>query len=91
MNIKSLLLVFTLVPPSSVFAEAYDNNRATAATKLEGLATELQLTADQKSKLEAIFNERHEKIRAIREETQNRIKDILTDEQLEEWEASKKY
>lgn len=73
-------------------AVGYENVNETAPeTKLEHLSNELQLTADQKAKLEAIFNERHEKIRAIREDTQNRVKAVLTEEQQTNWEAMKKH
>ena len=57
--------------------------------KIDRLSNELQLNADQKAKLEAIFNEKHEKIHAIREESQNRIKEILNNEQFNIWESIK--
>ena len=59
-------------------------------SRMEVLSDELQLTADQKSSLEAIFNDKHEKYRAIREETQSRIRALLTAEQFEQWSAIKK-
>lgn len=59
-------------------------------TRLERMINELQLTAEQKSALEAIFNEKREKVREIREDTQSQIKDVLTDEQLEKWDELKR-
>jgi len=77
--------------PITALADTAENvNEVAANNKMERLSNELQLTADQKAKLEAIFNERHEKIRSIREETQNSIKEVLSEEQFITLEAMKK-
>lgn len=75
-----ILLLCLLAVPGRVGAEA----------GMEYLSDELQLTADQKARLEAIFNEKHEKYRAIREETQGRIREVLSAEQLEKWNSLKR-
>ncbi|MDD4913469.1 MAG: hypothetical protein PHW13_00355 [Methylococcales bacterium] len=85
MNKKMLFFVVALpllTPPAT--AMAGDSSR------MEYLSDELQLTADQKARLEAIFNEKHERYRAIREETQTRIRDVLSEEQLDAWNKLKK-
>ena len=60
-------------------------------TGMDELSDELQLTADQKSRLDQIFNDKHEKYRIIREETQSKIRALLSDEQLEKWNTLKRH
>lgn len=77
--------------PSNASAAFNDEGRdVQSERKLEHMSKELQLSADQKAKLEAIFNEKHEKFRAIREEAQNRIKGVLSEEQITKWDELKK-
>ncbi|WP_347985757.1 hypothetical protein [Methylomonas sp. AM2-LC] len=71
------------------YAESVDETLTTP--KFERLSNELQLSAEQKAKLAEIYNEKHEKIRAIREETQERIEELLNDEQLTKWDTLKKH
>ena len=87
-----MLTLVTAILPSltAVAAPGENGDEAASDRKLEHLSKELQLSADQKAKLEAIFNEKHEKFRAIREESQNRIKEVLSAEQLTVWDAMKK-
>ena len=79
------LVISILFLPSLVVAE-----EIVSGQKLEHLSDELQLSSEQKARLEAIFNEKHEKIRAIREETQQRVKAVLSDEQLLKWQSEKR-
>lgn len=72
-------------------AAANDNGiEGQAEPRLDRLSRELELDADQKARLEAIFTEKHEKYRAIREEFQNSIREILSEEQMSKWEGLRK-
>ena len=44
--------------------------------RLEELSERLQLTADQKSKVQEIFNDTREQLRAVRQETEPRMEEI---------------
>jgi len=75
--------------------------------RVEQLATRLNLNAEQKTKLTAIFEDdmkkmrelradqsvpqeqRREKVRAMREDTNKKVKAILTSEQWEKWEKAR--
>lgn len=91
MNRKILILASALLLPLTAAAlpeeGGYD---APVDHKLEHLSKELQLSAEQKTKLETIFKEQHEKFRAIHEESHNRIKEVLNPEQITKWEQMKK-
>ncbi|GAB6067558.1 hypothetical protein JCM13664_08760 [Methylothermus subterraneus] len=54
--------------------------------RLKRLEERLQLTPEQKPKVEAILKEQREKIQAVREETRSRLKSVLTPEQAEKFE-----
>jgi periplasmic protein CpxP/Spy len=71
-----------------------------AKERLAKMAEELKLTAEQKTKVEAVLKEQGEKMRgmkdatpeerrakgkALREETTKKMKEILTPEQYEKW------
>jgi Spy/CpxP family protein refolding chaperone len=56
------------------------------AHKMEMMAKELGLTAEQKSKVGAIFEEQKAKFQAIHEETKTRLKTVLTPEQAKKFE-----
>ena len=72
----------------SVTAQAAGNDEGRDGA--DRMSNELQLSPDQKAKLEAIFNEKHEKIRAIREQAQARVREVLSEEQFSQWEQLKK-
>jgi Spy/CpxP family protein refolding chaperone len=57
--------------------------------KLEWISKELQLTPDQASKVDVVLKEQHEKYRVMHEESSNRIKEILTPDQVTKWEKIK--
>jgi protein CpxP len=48
---------------------------------IERMSEKLELTAEQKSQVEALFKEQHEKRKALHEETHARLTEILTNEQ----------
>lgn len=54
--------------------------------KFGRLDEQLDLTEEQKPKVEAILKEQREKIRAVRKETRKRLKEVLTPEQIEKFE-----
>lgn len=58
--------------------------------KIERLSKELDLSADQKTRLEAIFKEQHEKFKALHEERKKLMEGVLTKEQIVKWEALRK-
>jgi protein CpxP len=53
---------------------------------VDRLAQKLDLTDQQKTQLKAIFAEQREKRRALREEKRARMQEVLTPEQLTEWD-----
>jgi protein CpxP len=58
--------------------------------RIERLTQELKLTDDQKSKVEAIFKEQHDKFKALHEETHGKLGAVLSPEQMTRLEALKK-
>lgn len=54
--------------------------------QLKRLEERLNLTPEQKPKVEAILKEQREKIRAVHGETQERLRKVLTAEQTEKFE-----
>ncbi len=58
--------------------------------RVEFMTKELGLSPDQKTKLEAIFNENKEKFKAMHEEKQKQIEGVLTKDQLAKYEELKK-
>ncbi|MGR9037438.1 MAG: Spy/CpxP family protein refolding chaperone [Gammaproteobacteria bacterium] len=84
-TILTLALAFTL--PLTVTAVAQPRGPAGdqpsewhRGQRIEHLTQELDLTPEQKTKVEALFKEQHEKFQAVREETQTKLKVILTPE-----------
>jgi len=58
--------------------------------RVERMAKTLDLNAEQKSKVEVIFKEQHEKLKAIHEETRTRLQEVLTKEQITKMDEMKK-
>ncbi|EIC29991.1 Spy/CpxP family protein refolding chaperone [Methylomicrobium album] len=58
--------------------------------RIERLTNELNLTGEQKSKVEAIFNEQHEKLKVLHDETHTKLGTVLSPEQMSKLEALKK-
>ena len=80
---KALIFATLLALPLTVFAYPSENDYGQPVDhKIEHLNQLLQLTPEQKIKLEAIFKEQHEKFRAIHEESHSRIKEVLNPEQM---------
>lgn len=86
-----LILTTVLMLPLNAFAFYGEGGQdAPPHHRLEHLSQELKLNDEQKSKLETIFKEQREKFRAIHEESHQRIKEVLTPEQLNKWEEIQK-
>ncbi len=60
------------------------------ANRVEHLSKRLDLTPEQKTKVEALFTVQDEKLKNIHEETQTRLQEILTKEQLTKLDELKK-
>ena len=58
--------------------------------KIERLSKELDLTADQKAKLEEIFKQEHEKFEAIRQDAHQQMKGVLNADQMAKFEELQK-
>jgi protein CpxP len=58
--------------------------------RIERLTKDLNLTDEQKSKVETIFKEQHDKFKALREETHSKLGTVLTPEQIAKFEELKK-
>ena len=84
------MLSAALMLPLVALAASETGDETTSRHRLDRLSNELQLSVDQKAKLEAIFNEKHEKFRAIREESNNLIKEVLSAEQMSKFDAMRK-
>lgn len=99
---KKLLIIAFLVINASVFAQA-DNNRPqrpgmNPERRLERMTTMLNLDSKQQEQLKAIFAEEaksrenqkefsREQMMAERKKSNDKIKAILTPEQLKKWES----
>ncbi len=55
--------------------------------KLERIARELSLSTEQKTQVKAILEAEHEKKRALRQDTHDRLRKVLTKEQFAKFEA----
>lgn len=89
--IKPLLTLAALILPLTATAYPSENDYGQPTDhKLEHLSKMLQLTPEQKTKLEAIFTEQHAKFRAIHEESHARIKEVLTPEQMQKMDEMRK-
>lgn len=90
MNMNNLLLFSMLVLPLSVFAmPGMGEHPMPPHHQSEQMAKELGLNDEQKVKLAEVFKQQHEKFRAIHEETHLLIKQLLTPEQVAQWEKMK--
>ncbi|MDV6345796.1 hypothetical protein [Nitrosomonas sp. Is37] len=83
MYAKLYSMVIALIFPLTLAAHSggEGDHEQYRAKKIEWLNKELTLSEDQKVKIEALFKEQGEKRKVIREETQSRLKTILTPEQ----------
>ena len=54
--------------------------------RFENLSNRLNLTADQKTKVQEIFSDTRDQIRAVRQQTDNRLQTVLTPEQWQQFQ-----
>jgi periplasmic protein CpxP/Spy len=92
MNKKIITLALALVLPLTAAAFPGDNGDFGGhhANRVERLTKSLDLTPEQKTKVEAIFKEQQEKFKSIHEETQKRLREVLTKEQMTKMDDMKK-
>jgi len=79
-----LLLAFCVLPLTA-FAEPDMDNMA--EKRVERMTKTLDLNAEQKTKIEAIFKAQREKFKALQDETHASIKAVLTPEQATKFDA----
>jgi periplasmic protein CpxP/Spy len=85
-----LALAFALPLTASAFPGDKGDFEGHHAKRVERLTKELNLTPEQTPKVEAIFKEEHEKIKVIHEESQKRLQEVLTKEQMTKMDEMKK-
>ena len=92
MNKKIITLALALALPLTVTAFPGDKGgfEGHHANRVERLTNSLDLTPEQKTKVEAIFKEQEEKFKIIHEETQKRLQEVLTKEQMTKMDDMKK-
>jgi periplasmic protein CpxP/Spy len=92
MNKKIITLALALALPLTAAAFPGDQGdfEGHHANRVERLTKELNLTPEQKTKVEAIFKAQQEKFKVIHEETHKRLQEVLTKEQMSEMDDMKK-
>ncbi len=92
MNKKIITLALALALPLTVAAFPGDNAdfEGRQANRVERLTKNLDLTPEQKTKVEAIYNEQRDKIKIIHEETRKRLEEVLSKEQMTKMDDMKK-
>lgn len=92
MNKKMIIMAMALVLPLTVSAAPGEaaGPGGKHANRLEKLTKKLDLTDDQKAKLEVIFKEQHAKHQALKKETRERMSQVLTAGQMEKMKEMKK-
>jgi Spy/CpxP family protein refolding chaperone len=92
MNKKIITLALALALPLTVAAYPGDKGdfEGHHANRVERLTKNLELTPEQKTKVEAIFKEQEEKLKIVHEETHKRLQEVLTKEQITKLDDLKK-
>ena len=92
MNKKIITLALALALPLTVAAYPGDKGgfEGHHANRVERLTKNLDLTTEQKTKVEAIFKEQEEKLKIIHEETHKRLQEVLTKDQITKLDELKK-
>jgi periplasmic protein CpxP/Spy len=89
---KSIILGMVLAVPLTLSAFPGDrtNCEGSHANRIEYITKRLDLTAGQKSKVEALFKEQDEKLKIIHEETRTRLQEMLSKEKMTKMDELKK-
>lgn len=92
MNKKIIILALALALPLTVAAFPGNSGgfEGHHAHRVERLAKNLDLTAEQKTKVDALFKEQEGKFKSIHEETRTRLQQVLTKEQMTKMDDMKK-
>jgi periplasmic protein CpxP/Spy len=92
MNKKVITLALAIALPLTVAAFPGDsgNFEGHHAHRIERMTKNLNLTAEQKIKVEALFKEQEEKFKVIHDETHTRLQGVLTKEQMAKMDDLKK-
>ena len=93
MNAKIAIIALALTIPLTVAAFPGSPNgghEGNPAERVEHLAKKLDLTAEQKTQLEQVFKEQHDKREALQAETHQRLQSVLNPEQFAKFEEMKK-
>lgn len=93
MNKKIITFAFALTLPLTLAAfpgSEGGRSEGNRGNKVERLAKKLDLSAEQKTKLEAIFKQQREKFDAIQKETRAHMQEILSSEQMRKLDELKK-
>jgi protein CpxP len=90
MNKKIVILALALALPLTVAAFPGGGFEGHRGDRLERMTKNLDLTAEQKGKLEVIFKEQQEKFEAIHQETRSRMQKVLSAEQMAKLDELKK-
>lgn len=92
---KKTLLTLAIVLTFPLTAAAFPGGHGPGSEehqkhRIERLTKELNLTDEQKTQVEAIFKEQHDKFKALREETHAKLGTVLSPEQMTRMEELKK-
>ena len=86
-----LITLLCLSVLTSVAQAASDNRYETPAShKLDHLAQVLQLSPEQKNRIDEIFKAQHEKFAAIHKESHDKVTALLSPEQAAKWEEMRR-
>lgn len=89
-SILTLALVLTLPLTAMAFPGGDQGPEGRHGQRIERLTKELNLTDEQKTKVEAVFKEQHEKFKAVHEETKSKLSTVLSPEQMTKMDELKK-
>lgn len=92
MNTKIAIIVAALALPLTVAAfpgGQQGDSEEHRAQRVDRLAEKLDLNAEQKSQVTQIFQQQREKQEALRQETHQRLQEVLSPEQMTKFDALK--
>ncbi len=92
MNEKIIIIALALLLPFTVTAAGNEtgSHEGPRGKKIKQLTEELGLSTDQQSRLETIFQQYREKLKALRGEKHKLIEDVLSSEQMAKYSELKK-